>query len=249
MTKSLRATGFGIAVWTAMGALLVCGRAALGAGESKAEAKKPAAPAAQKGKDPWKKLFDGKTLKGWKVPKMGGEGKVYVKDGAILMEQGNMMSGITYDAKDFPTMNYEVALEGKRTQGSDFFCTTTFPVGDSFCSLVVGGWGGTVVGLSSINYYDASENETSRFKEFKQDQWYRVRIRVSKAKIEAWIDDEKMVDLDTKDKKISIRFECEPCKPFGIATWCTTGAVRDIRVRALTEAEIKAAAEKADAQQ
>ena len=28
--------------------------------------------------------------------------------------------------------------------GSDFFCTTTFPVGDAFCSFVVGGWSGTV---------------------------------------------------------------------------------------------------------
>ena len=117
-------------------------------------------------------------------------------------------------------------------------------MGKEYCSLVVGGWGGTVVGLSSINARDASENETGTFKVFKQNQWYRVRIRVTKQKIEAWIDDEKMVDLETKDRKISIRGECEPCKPFGIATWRTEGAVRDIRVRMLTAAETKPSPEK-----
>jgi Domain of Unknown Function (DUF1080) len=130
--------------------------------------------------------------------------------------------------------------------GNDFFCTTTFPVGESFCSLVVGGWGGTVVGLSNINSMDASENETSNRKEFKQNQWYRVRIRVTKDKIRAWIDDEKMVEVDTEDKKISIRVECFACKPFGIATWHTAGAVRDIRVRTLTDAEKKPSKPKPD---
>ena len=71
-----------------------------------------------------------------------------------------------------------------------------------------------------------------------------MRIRVARDKIQAWIDDEKLVDLETADRRISIRLECGPCKPFGIATWHTSGAVRNIRVRALTEAEKKAASEK-----
>ena len=40
-----------------------------------------------------KKLFDGKTLKGWKVPNFGGQGEVYVKNGAIVMEMGDAMTG------------------------------------------------------------------------------------------------------------------------------------------------------------
>lgn len=185
----------------------------------------------------WRKLFDGQTLKGWKVAEFGGEGKVYVKDGAIVMERGDMMSGIAWAGDPLPKVDYELTLEGKRIDGSDFFCTTTFPVDDSFCSFVVGGWGGTVVGLSSINGYDASENETNKFREFKNNQWYRIRIRVTKAKIQAWIDNDDMVDLDRQGKKISIRWECEPCRPLGIATWCTTGAVRDIRIRLLKPEE------------
>ena len=163
------------------------------------------APASsEKDKAGWKSLFDGKSLAGWKSVDFGNEGKVSVKDGAVVMEKGNEMTGIVYVPGDFPKMDYEVTLEAKKLAGNDFFCTTTFPVGDSFCSFVVGGWGGSVVGLSSVDGADASENETGQAKEFKQDQWYRVRIRVTK-KIEAWIDGEKLIDLDTTERKISIR--------------------------------------------
>jgi hypothetical protein len=185
----------------------------------------------------WKSLFDGKTLKGWKSTNFGGEGDVEVKDGAIVMDQGNDMTGITYAGDDFPKADYEVTLEGKRLKGRDFFCTTTFPVGDTHCSLVMGGWGGATVGISSIDSRDASENATKSLQEFKQDKWYRVRIRVTKDKIECWIDDKQVVELATKGKKIAVRAECEPCKPFGVATWRTTGAVRDIRIRNLTADE------------
>jgi hypothetical protein len=205
----------------------------------RAAAEPPAPP-----KEPaWKSLFDGKSLEGWKASEFFGAGKVQVKDGVILMEQGKIMTGVTYTKGDFPKMDYEVTLEGKKIAGDDFFCTTTFPVGDSFCSFVVGGWSGTVVGLSSIDSSDASTNETRKDKEFKTDQWYRIRIRVSQKRIEAWIDKEKMVDVDTTDKRISIRVECNASRPFGIATYQTTGAVRDLRVRTLTDAEKQAIAE------
>jgi Domain of Unknown Function (DUF1080) len=182
----------------------------------------------------WKSLFDGKSLAGWKATNFGGEGEVSIKDGMVIMEKGNDMTGITYAAGDFPRMNYEVTLDGKKLEGSDFFCTTTFPVGDTHCSLVVGGWGGGVVGLSSIDDHDASENSTSSYQEFQRDKWYRVRIRVTPERITAWIDKEQVVEVETRGKKISTRAECHPCRPFGIATWRTTGAVRDIRVRPLT---------------
>jgi len=51
-------------------------------------------------------------------------------------------------------------------------------------------------------------------------------------KIQAWIDDEQAVDVETTDRKIDIRFECEPSRPLGIATWRTTGAVRNVCLKA-----------------
>lgn len=185
----------------------------------------------------WKSLFDGKSLKGWKSTNFGGEADVAVEDGAIVMDRGSNMTGITYDRDDFPKTNYEVTLEGKRLKGIDFFCTTTFPVGKDYCSLVVGGWAGAVVGLSSIDDRDASENETRKNMGFDNDKWYRVRIRVTPERISAWIDKDQVVDIATKGRKISIRPECDLSRPFGICTWSTVGAVRDIRVRILTEAE------------
>jgi len=200
----------------------------------------PAQPAAKDAKpaDPyaWRSLFDGKTMAGWKVPNFGGEGEVKIEEGSIVMEMGNPMSGIVCTAK-IPNMNYELILEGRRILGNDFFCTTTFPVGESPCSLVVGGWGGTVVGLSCIDFYDASDNPTTQFLDFKTNQWYRVRIRVTESKIEAWIDDEQVVNQETAGHRISIRDEVDLCRPLGVATWCTAGAVRGVRIRKLTPEE------------
>ncbi len=180
----------------------------------------------------WRALFDGKSLKGWKKTAFGGEGDVEVKDGRIVIAARRLMSGITL-AQDFPKIDYEVALEAMRVGGSDFFCGLTFPVGDSPCSFIVGGWGGGVVGLSSIDGSDASENETTRYQDFESNRWYTIRVRVGKDKIEAWLDKKQMVDLPLKDRKISIRGEVELSRPLGIACYATTAALRDIKVRCL----------------
>ncbi|MDZ7619063.1 MAG: DUF1080 domain-containing protein, partial [Patescibacteria group bacterium] len=189
--------------------------------------------------DPWKPLFDGKSLAGWKATNFGGEGAVEVRDGMIVMEMGGDMTGITYTGKP-PRTNYELRLEGRRLQGSDFFCTTTFPVGDDHCSLVVGGWGGTVVGLSNVDYYDASDNLTTSFREFKDNTWYAVRIRVSDHKITAWIDDEHVLSQPRKGHKFDLRMEVDLSRPLGVSTWQSSGAVRGIQVRPLTADEIAA---------
>ena len=121
-----------------------------------------------------------------------------------------------------------------RMEGSDFFCARTFPVGESHCTFVVGGWGGSLVGISSVNGDDASENETSHTKKFEKGRWYKLLVRVTKEKLETWIDDEQAVDLDLQGKRISMRAgEIELSKPFGIATYRTRGAVRDIKLRRL----------------
>ncbi|NMC21511.1 MAG: DUF1080 domain-containing protein [Thermogutta sp.] len=187
----------------------------------------------------WRDLFDGKALDDWKAPQFGGEGQVRVQDGAIVLERGDTMTGITYTGKDLPKTNYEIEWVAKRTDGIDFFATLTFPVGESFCSLVTGGWGGTVVGLSSINFYDASDNETTQFKVFKDNQWYKFRVRVTDVKIEAWIDGEKVVDFVIGKNKLSTRFEVELCKPLGFSSWCSTGVIKSVRLRQLTPDEVK----------
>jgi hypothetical protein len=62
---------------------------------------------------------------------------------------------------------------------------------------------------------------------------------VSDAAIEAWIDDEQLINQPRKGHKFGIRSEVELCRPLGICTWVTKGAVRNIKVRSL-EAGAKA---------
>lgn len=183
-----------------------------------------------------KSLFDGKTLTGWKVTDFAGHGEVLVKDGTIVLETGQM-TGITWtNASELPTMNYEISLDAMRVEGSDFFCGLTFPVGKDPCSLIVGGWGGGVVGISSIDSQDAANNETTRYVTFKSGRWYAIRLRVTPGKIEAWIDGDKVVDVSTEGHTLSIRLEVEESKPLGIASWSTTAALRNIKIKHLGEA-------------
>jgi hypothetical protein len=180
----------------------------------------------------WQSLFDGRTLKDWKSTDFGGEGTVEVKDGAILLGVGNDLTGVNYQ-RLVPHRNYEVSLEARRVDGSDFFCGLTFPVKDAPCSLIIGGWGGGVCGLSSLDGLDASENSTTKYKDFDTGRWYTIRLRVTDAKIEAWIDKEQIVNQNLAGKKLSIRSEVEASRPFGIASYRTLAALRNIRLREL----------------
>jgi hypothetical protein len=179
----------------------------------------------------WKSMFDGKTLTGWKVTDFAGHGEVKVQDGKLVLEMG-YMTGITWTSS-LPRMNYEVSLEAMRVDGSDFFCGLTFPTGKEPCSLIVGGWGGGVVGLSSLDGEDASSNETTQYMNFQKGKWFHIRLRVVPNRIQAWIDEDKVIDVDTTGKRISIRSEMEDSLPFGVATWSTSGALRKIQIREL----------------
>lgn len=166
----------------------------------------------------------------WGVSAFDRTGKVHVMDDVIFLEKGDDMTGITWDAPPH-RMNYEIALDAMRVEGSDFFCGLTFPVNDAPCSLIVGGWGGTCVGLSSLDYNDAYNNETARFRDFYKGRWYAIRLRVTEGRIQAWIDDEPIVDANIEGRIVDIRWEVEPSKPLGIATWRTSAALRNIRMR------------------
>jgi hypothetical protein len=179
-------------------------------------------------------LFDGKTLNVWKSTAFGGEGEVLVEDGQIVMRAGNPLTGITWTG-EYPRTNYEISLEAQRVDGSDFFCGLTFPVGDAPCTFIVGGWGGGVIGLSSIDGFDASENETTRYQEFENGRWHKVRVRVTEEKIQAWLDDNLMADVELEGRRISIRPEVELSRPLGVSCFSTTAALRKIELRTLPE--------------
>ena len=184
--------------------------------------------------DGWEGMFDGQTLAGWRETKFAGHGEVRCQDGVIILSMGDPFTGINW-TNDFPTMNYEVALDAMRVMGSDFFCGLTVPVGTNFCSLIVGGWGGSLAGISSLDGMDASENETTKFTSFESGRWYRIRLRVTEKKIEGWIDKDKLINVVTTGKRISVRAgDIELSEPFGLAAWQTTAALREIKFRRVT---------------
>jgi len=180
-------------------------------------------------------LFNGKDLTGWEIVSgdfYEGHGKVYVKDGKLILEEGMPMTGIRWKG-DFPKDNYEVYLDAMRISGIDFFCGMTFPVASSWCTLIVGGWGGMVVGLSNIDDKNASENETTLGRQFEDNRWYHIKLRVTPKRIQVWIDGEQIIDVPRAGHKFSVWDEQQPIKPFGISTWVTGAALRNITLRRL----------------
>jgi hypothetical protein len=177
-------------------------------------------------------LFNGRSLDGWEITNFGPQGPVTVSGGNIVLGMGEGCTGITYK-KDLPGNNYQICLDAKRVAGVDFFCGLTFPVDRYHCTLIIGGWGGTTVGLSSIDGRDASENETTRFIKFRTDQWYGICLEVKGDSIKGWIDDSLVVDFNRSGRELSIRPEVELSKPLGICSWNTTAYLRNIRIVAL----------------
>ena len=180
----------------------------------------------------WISMFDGKSLTGWKVAPIPGRGQVQAKDGTIQLGKGRM-TGIAWTG-EFPKSNYEIRFEGARLEGKDFFAALIFPVNDSYCSWINGGWDGTVVGLSSLDGNDASENDTSTIRDFEQGRWYSFRLKVTDTRIQAWIDDALAINVEIAGRNVGLRFDdTDLCIPLGFASYATTGGLRNVHYRLL----------------
>jgi len=155
--------------------------------------------AAEKPEPKWTALFDGETLENWDIAEVGGSGQVDVKDGAITIGMGVGASGIRY-MKEFPKTNYEIRYEAKRGMGHDFFGALTFPVENSHCAFINGGWGGGTIGLSCINGHDASDNQTSGYYRFDKESWYEFKVCVGEGKISVWIKEFKSAEKLEKER-------------------------------------------------
>lgn len=183
------------------------------------------------------RLFDGESLGLWRRTEFAGGGDVRVErdfrgEGpAIVVESGATLSGFHWTG-DVPRDGYEILAEFMKIEGGDFACGLTFPVGESHATLVLGGWGGGVTGLSSIDGHDASENETTTYRTYREGRWYAVRLSVRLPRIEAWLDGERILSVDVTGKRIGLRHgEIYRSAPLGFATYQTTAAFRRIVLR------------------
>ena len=231
---------------------------------------KPAVPAAPEKKAPavriisdwseWKKQDTGPAAKveikpdvpetnppkDVKRPELPAEAK---KAGVLILGAGEPFSAVKYEGKEdiLPREGYEISWDAMRVEGGDFFAALTFPVGkreegkeDKCVSFVTGGWGGWVVGISSIGHQFASENETTRSFEFQNGRWYRFTLQVTPEVIRALIDGKDQFKVDIRDKALSMHpSEIQQCVPLGFSSYQTTGAIRNVQIRKLAAGELK----------
>lgn len=186
----------------------------------------------------WRLLTD-EFAPAWKAAGIPEEGAVTVQNGEITLQPGQPMTGARLDAQAWehaciPATRYAIEYEAMRVEGNDFFGTVTFPVGDSHASLVVGGWGGTLVGISSIDDMDASENSTTGNAFFENNRWHQVRIEVRDDELRAWINGKLFVSTSTRGHKLGLRAgDIQKCTPFGFASYATQARVRNVLIRRL----------------
>ncbi len=182
-------------------------------------------------------LFNGKDLSGWKTADIWGNGKVEaLSNGVISCGLGKPLTGLAY-TNSFPTMSYEVKMEALRKEGSDFFVAMTIPVESNACTVVIGGWGGGLCGISSINFLDASENQYSEGVVFKNDVWYTLRVRVTPGLLEVFLNDTlytaKVPFESSSAFTLRAGSDIDKTKPFGLATYETKALWRNLTVMTL----------------
>lgn len=185
-----------------------------------------AAPAPAEPAEPWR------PVTAWRPVVFGGDGDVRADGGALVLEPGNPLTGVVFETV-LPSADYEVELVATRAGGVDFFCALTVPTARGNLSLVLGGWGGAVCGLSSLDGRDAARNETRTLRHFERDRPYRVRLRVLRDRVQAFVDDAPLLGADLVGREASVRVELDLCQPFGYATYQTRAIVRDVRWRPL----------------
>ena len=180
-------------------------------------------------------MLEKNSLGKWKPTDFAGHGDVTVKNGVLKLGMGIELTGVNWTG-ELPKGEYEISLEGRRVQGNDFFCGLTFPVKGSHATLILGGWGGALVGISSLDNLDAAENETGDVYVFEDGEWYAITLRVQKNRIRVWIKDKEQIDVDLTDRKVGMRIgEIEQSMPLGIATWMTGSEIRKIQIRDFIE--------------
>jgi len=166
------------------------------------------------------RLFDGKTLEGWKVDDRA-RGRVAVEKGCIYMMMAKgKLSRIEW-REDFPRTNYEVTLEVLWVDGSHDFCRIVFPVGSDHSRF---GMQHSLLGLQLSDGPDIYENTTKQRVKFKQKAWYKVRLRVTDDHVQVWINGKSTVRVPREHYQFGRKGQ----EPFALAAWETGVAYRSI---------------------
>ena len=170
----------------------------------------------------------------WEPAGIPEQGKIALAEGELSLEAGGPMTGARFAAwgeLELGDRPYTISYAARRLEGEDFFGTVTFPVPGrgASVSFVLGGWGGSVMGISSIDFSDANENSTRGEHRFSSGNWYRVRLTVTPDLIEARLDERLVVSTAIKGRQIGLRPGfIDHCLPFGFASYGTFARIKDV---------------------
>lgn len=181
-------------------------------------------------------MLEENDLGRWKAAPFAFAGDLDIRDGVLNTGLGSYLTGVVWKEEPPARTNYEIELEARKVWGSDFFLGLTIPVGGRYCTWIVGGWGGRVVGISDIDGFSADNNETTRKMSFDKEHWYKFRIRVLDEHIQCWIDEELVVDINTKGRRLNLRpGQIVDSVPLGISSYDTLSEYRNMVWRNLRQ--------------
>jgi hypothetical protein len=66
---------------------------------------------------------------------------------------------------------------------------------------------------------------------FESNRWYAMRLRLTDAKVEAWVDGEKVIDLARAGRNLTLPPNRQAAAPFGLEARSSTVALCNIRLR------------------
>lgn len=119
-------------------------------------------------------------------------GAVAIQDGQLVLGPGGPYTGIAWTG-DFPALNYEVLLNVQGRAGHDL-CQITFPVGSAHCTLRPRAWD----------------------LRFLPGRWHEIRLRVTDAKVEAWLDGKPVADVPRAKAEAALPLAFDALTPFGL---------------------------------
>ena len=178
----------------------------------------------------WRALYDGTDLSSWELGVYGESDEYEVLEDGVVIPQTAALAGMTFRGA-LPTVPYRLSVEATRLYGADFFLGVTFPVAGDHLTLVLGGWGGMVSGLSSLDGLDASSNATRTLRHFPNGKRHEVEIEVTETDVRVRVDGEPFLSTSLEGREVGLRVDVEPSHPLGIATYATSTQLH--RVRAL----------------
>lgn len=218
--------------WRQLGAAALAAAPALAACGAPGDGTRPAEPTQVA---PWEVLFDGRDLSAWKAGVFGEFPEFDLAEDGVVIPQGVPLAGLTYQGTP-PTPPFEAVFDVTKEFGADFFFSVTFPVRGEHLTLVLGGWGGVVCGLSCLDGEDASGNDTRTLKNFPDGSRYRVTLAVTDERVRVGLDGEPLIDADLRGRELELRPEVDPSVPFGVATFATQSILHGVSVRQLDPA-------------